>query len=108
MQIKITGRHIEITEAIRDHVFEKLEHALKPFPQVELVHVVLELEKYRHFAELVVQGNHIHVEGKEELDDMYASLDAAIVKVEKQLRKLRDKVQDHHHSRGLGEIEAGA
>jgi putative sigma-54 modulation protein len=109
MQIKITGRNVEITDGIRDHIYEKLEHALTPFPRVEMVHVVLELEKYRHFAELVVQGNHIHVEGKAESDDMYISLDDAIAKAEKQLRKLRDKVQDHHrsHGKGLGEIEAG-
>jgi ribosomal subunit interface protein len=59
-------------------------------------------------AEVVVNGsNHLHAEATQTTSDMYASIDEAIDKVHRQLRKNRDKVQDHKHTVGLGEAEAG-
>ena len=95
MQISVTGRHVDITDAIRHYAHEKLD-ALSDFPRVENVHMILDVEKYRHHAEVVVQAkNHIRVDAKEESDNMYASIDGAVSKAYKQLRRLRDKVQDH-------------
>ena len=66
----------------------------------------LSREKYRHIAEVVVQAkNHIRVEAKEVSDDMYASIDNAVHKAAKQLRRLRDKIQDHKAQPKLSEIE---
>ncbi len=106
MQINVTGRHIEITDAIRDHVHEKVRHAFSDFPKTEHVHVVLDLEKHRHFAEIQVQGApHARIEGKAESDDMYLSIDQAVDHAEKQLRRRRDKRRSRHVE-GLGELEA--
>ena len=97
MQVHITGRHVEITESIREHIFAKIERCLSGLTRVQDVQVVLELQKRTHTAEVIVKGkNHIHVEAEEESENMYTSIDQAIEKVERQLRKLREKVQDHH------------
>lgn len=96
MQVHITGRHVEITDGIREHVYNKVERTLIDFPRVEDVRVVLELQKVEHSAEVVVQGKNIHVEGKSSSENMYTSIDEALDKAERQLHKLREKVKDHH------------
>ena len=109
MQISITGRHVDVTEAMRDYAHSKVEHALSGFPRIESVHVILDVEKYRHHAEVVVQAkNHIRVDAQEVSDDMYVSIDRAVEKAQKQLRRLRDKVQDHKAKgkRSAVELEA--
>lgn len=106
MQITVTGRHVDITSAIREYAEDRVNDALELFPRVESVHVILSVEKYRHRAEIVVQGaNHIRVDAHDESDDMYASIDSAIEKAMRQLRKLRDKVQDHKGAEPLAEAE---
>ena len=100
MQINLTTRHMETTEAIREYVHEKLELHFAEFPRVEFVHAVLDVEKHRQIAEIVVQGNnHVRVEAKVEDPDMYAAIDKAVDKTSRQLRKLRDKLTDHHRHR---------
>lgn len=97
MQLHITGRHVEITDGIREHIYAKIERTLIDFPRVEDVRVVLDLQKLIHTAEVLVQGKNIHVEGKSFSENMYTSIDEALAKAERQLRKLREKVQEHHH-----------
>jgi len=105
VQISVTGRHMDITDALRTYIHDKVEHEVSEFPRVENVHVILAVEKYRRIAEFVIQAaNHIRVEAKEESEDMYASVDAALEKVSRQLRRSRDKVQDHKRE-SLSEIE---
>jgi putative sigma-54 modulation protein len=109
MQISVTGRHVEITEAIRDYAHRKLEHALAEFPRLENVHVILAIEKYRQIAEVVLQGaNHLRLEAREESGDMYASIDGVVDKIAKQLRRTRDKIVNHKSREGLAEIEIEA
>lgn len=97
MQVHITGRHVEITDGIREHIYAKIDRSLSGLTRVQDVQVVLELQKRTHTAEVIVKGkNHIHVEAESMSDNMYTSIDEAVEKVERQLRKLREKVQDHH------------
>ena len=97
MQIHITGRHVNITDAIREHIYEKLERCLSGLSRVQDVQVILELQKRTHTAEIVVKGkNHIHLEAESESENMYLSIDQAIEKIERQLRKKREKIQEHH------------
>jgi putative sigma-54 modulation protein len=106
VQISVTGRHMEVTDAIRGHAEEKITRELAEFPRVQSVHVILAIEKYRHIAEVVVQApHHIHLESKEESDDMYISIDRAVEKVEKQLHKVWDKLQDHKSRERLADVE---
>ncbi len=96
MQVHITGRHVEITDGIRDHIYDKTERTLVDFPRVEDVRIILELQKHEHRAEVLVQGKSIHIEAEGTSENMYTSIDQALDKAERQLRKLREKVQDHH------------
>jgi putative sigma-54 modulation protein len=96
MQVHITGRHVEITNGIRDHIYDKLERTLVDFPRVEDVRIVLDLQKRHHFSEVLVQGKSLHVEGTASSENMYTAIDQSMEKAERRLRKLREKVQDHH------------
>lgn len=96
MSIEVTARHMNGAEAAKAYAQERSEKLMVMFPRVEHVHVILDVEKHRHEAEVVVQAkNHIHVEAAESSDDMANSIDVAFERAEKQLRKLRQKIQDH-------------
>ncbi|QHI70254.1 ribosome hibernation-promoting factor, HPF/YfiA family [Tichowtungia aerotolerans] len=96
MQVHITGRHVEITEGIREHIYAKADRSLSGLSRIQDVQVVLELQKRMHTAEVVIKGKNLHVEAESTSQNMYTSIDEAIEKAERQLRKLREKVQDHH------------
>jgi len=109
VQISVTGRHMEITDAIKDHAHTAVQHGLREFSRIENVHVILDLEKYRHIAEVVIQApNHIRVEAKEESDDMYVSIDGSVEKAAKQLRKQWDKMQNHKANESLAHVDLSA
>jgi putative sigma-54 modulation protein len=95
MSIEITSRHVHATEQVQDYARGKAEVLAAEFPRIEHVHVILDVEKHRQIAEVVVQAkNHIRVEAEETSDNMFASIDSAFEKGERQMRKHRKKVQD--------------
>lgn len=115
MPIEITARHMHASDAMQEYAREKAADLMESFPRVEHVHVILDVQKHLYMAEVVVQArNHIRLEAEEASDNMRASTDKAMEKIERQLRKQRDKVQDHkttmkhveaHRSRTPGEAE---
>lgn len=103
MSVEITGRHMHATAGLQEYARRKAEGIVEDFTRVEHVHVILDVEKHRNIAEIVVQAkNHIRVEAVESSDNMRTSIDGAFDKAERQLRKQRDKVQEH---RGRGKAK---
>ncbi len=97
MQVSITGRHVNVTDNIKAHVEEKLERCLGVFPRIESIRVILDTEKHNSVAEVVIQGgNHIRVSATEKSENLYDAIDRAVEHAERQVRKLNDKVKDHH------------
>lgn len=96
MQLKLTGHHIEITPALRSYVEEKLERVERHFDHVVDVHAILTVEKLRHKAEatILVSGAQLHAESVD--GDMYAAIDALADKVDRQIKKHKEKLTDHH------------
>jgi putative sigma-54 modulation protein len=106
MSVEITARHMDATQAMQDYARGRAEAILTEYPKVEHVHVILDAEKYRRIAEVVVQAKNQHrVEAKESSERMINSIDAAMDKVEKQLQRLREKIHDHKTAMKQGEIE---
>lgn len=96
MTINITSRHADISDTQKAHVQAKLSAVLDAYPDVEYAHVIMDTQKFRHIVEVVVQGkHHLRIEAKEESDDMYASVDKVADKVDRQLRRSREKAVDH-------------
>ncbi len=100
MQLKITGRHIEVTEALNNYIHEKFSRISRHFDQVLNIDVVLEVQKLEHKSEasLYVSGNHIFANSSS--SDMYASIDSLTDKLDRQLLKHKEKIKDHHNREG--------
>jgi len=100
MQLNLTGHHVDITDSLRDYVTTKLEKLERHFDQVTNVHVILGVEKLRQKAEaqINIKGNQLFAESVNE--DMYASIDNMIDKLDRQVRKHKEKITDHHKQNG--------
>ena len=96
MHINLTGHHIEITPALKRYVDAKLERLERHSDHLNDVHVILTVEKLRHKAEanVHVSGNHLFADAVEE--DMYAAIDGLIDKLDRQVKKHKEKITNHH------------
>ena len=96
MNLTIHGNHIEVSPALREHITGKLAKIERHFDQVIDAIVQLTVEKVRQRAEITlrVRGNNIHVEAVE--DDLYAAIDTLVDKLDRQVIRHKDRVQDHH------------
>ena len=100
MQVSISGHHMDITDALRQYVTEKMERIIRHFDHVTNAQVVLHVEKGDNIAEANVhtKGASIHATGT--ADDMYAAIDYMIDKLDRQVLKHKSKMNDHHRSEG--------
>ena len=100
MQIDLTGHHVELTTPLRDYVNTKMERLERHFDNVTDIHVVLSVEKLRHKAEATmrISGGSLFADATEE--DMYAAIDALTDKLDRQVKKHKEKLTDHHRSEG--------
>jgi putative sigma-54 modulation protein len=95
MALMITGRHMEITPALRRYVetrFKRLDRYGTRFGDAQ---VILSVEKYRHVAEVVLPVNGAVVQGKSSTTEMYASIDELFDKISRQILKRKEKLTDH-------------
>ena len=104
MLFTITGKHIEITDAIRTHTQEKVDKLPRFHNNISQVEVIFESGEGGNFcAEIIAHIEHEElVLAKETGAEMYAALDAAFHKIERQLKKRKEKQRDHKHSGGSG------
>ena len=95
--VTVTGRHLAITAALNDYAQKKIDSLHLDYPRIIEAHVILEVDKYRHRAEVVlVCCNHITIEASEESTDLYASMDQVAGKVARQMRKYKTRMMKHH------------
>jgi putative sigma-54 modulation protein len=108
MKTTVTGRHIEITPALRAHVEERVAHLTRFAGDVAGATVVLSVEKYRHTAEMSLNVNGVLIQAKEETSEMYASIDEAVAKIERQLKKYKGRQQSRRQrpAARVGEAES--
>lgn len=92
MQVILTGRNIEVTEALRDYAEKKLSRLDKYFYRPLTAQVTLSAEKGRHIAEVTVPLDGLVLRGEEASEDMYASIDAIIDKLERQIHKFKTRI----------------
>jgi putative sigma-54 modulation protein len=95
MQLSITGRHVEVTEAMKNYVTEKFAKLDRYFDQVIDVHVILDVEKLAQKAEATVQVNGATLYAEDTQENLYAAIDALIDKLDRQILKHKEKAADH-------------
>ena len=100
MQINITGHHIDITDALREKVTEKLAKLERHFDHVTNVHVILTVEKNIQKAEATVHVSGTDLFAHHETEDMYASIDGLLDKLDRQIIKHKEKIGSHNKKSG--------
>jgi putative sigma-54 modulation protein len=98
MHVSITGRHLDVTPALREHVEARLEK-LRRFIDPEDVQVTLSAEKYRQRAELQLRDSAGSYHAAEETGDLFTSIDQGFDRIESQVKRLHARIVDEHHGR---------
>ncbi|MRR55395.1 MAG: ribosome-associated translation inhibitor RaiA [Deltaproteobacteria bacterium] len=95
MQITTTFRHMESSEPLKAYAQEKLDKVQKYIDEPIVAQVFLTVEKIRHIAEITITARGITIKASEETNDMYAALDAVTDKIERQLRRYKERIKAH-------------
>ncbi len=95
MQITVTARHLEITEALRRYAEEKVARLQKFVDQITAAHVVLSIEKHRQIAEVTLRVRELTIHGEESSDDLYCAIDLVADKIERQIVRYKEKIVGH-------------
>jgi len=98
MRLNITFRNLEATDALKQYTSEKIERVHKYLDRAGEAHVVLSLERHLHHADISIHAGTFLLRGREKSEDMYASIDLAMDKIERQVLRYKEKLK-HHHGR---------
>lgn len=101
MQLSVTFRHLEPSDAIKQYVTDKLQRIKKFFPDPIRAQIVLTTERYRQQVDInITLHNGLVIKGREITEDMYAAVDLVMDKIERQVRRYKDKITSHRPAPG--------
>lgn len=106
MDITVTFRHIEPTESLRLYAQEKLSKLRKYLDTPIEAHIVLEVEKFRHIAEVTLNADGTRINAAEETGDLYSAIDQVLDKIETQLKRHRSKIRERRPENARSEAAA--
>ncbi len=100
LPITVTGRHVSVTEAMRDYATKKVEGLHLDYPKIIEAKVILDVQKHGQIAEVILFcANHIQIEAKTETPDIYSAIDETISKVARRMRKHKTRLLKKHRPR---------
>ena len=99
MQIDITGHHVDVTPALRAYVTEKMQKIIRHSDQVISIRVILNVEKLQQLAEATINVGGRTLFANVSATDMYASIDGLVDKLDRQIRRRKDRFTNHQHSK---------
>ena len=110
MQTSVTFKNLDPSEHLKSYVTEKLDRFDRLLDNPAEANVVLSVEKFRHIAEININGDRLNINGKEEINDMYSAIDMVMDKLEKQIKKSKQKIREHRsgtrgRSKGKAAVE---
>ena len=94
MQTSVTFKNIDPSDHLKAYVSDKLDRFDKYLDNPAEANVVLAVEKFRHIAEINIAGDRLTIIGSEETNDMYSAIDMALDKLEKQIKKNKQKIRE--------------
>lgn len=100
MQLTLSGHHVEVTPALRSYVTSKLDRLERHFDHVTDIRVTLSVDKLRQKAEATLHLSGASLFANAEDEDLYAAIDALTDKLDRQIKKHKEKVTDHHRANG--------
>ena len=96
MNLQVSGQQLDITPALKDYVQEKTERLTRHSDSIMSLHVVLSVEKQRQKADATMNISGGQLNANAEHEDMYAAIDALADKLDRQLKKHKEKHSQHH------------
>ena len=97
MKVIITGRHMKLNDDIRSYAEEKLHKAETYFDRIIEGHMILSAEKHRRIAEVTLSAKRATFHAQEETEDIYASIDGVVEKIDTQIRRYKKKLDARRH-----------
>jgi len=98
MQVTVNGRHIEVTEALKQYATDKFNRLAKYLPKNVTVVITLSVvKKVHHRAEAAIKSNGLLIQASEETGEMYSAIDLLIEKIERRVKRYKEKLVDHKH-----------
>ena len=94
MQTSVTFKNLDPTDTLKSYVRDKLDRFDRYLDNPAEANVVLLVEKFRHIAEININGDRLTINGKEETNDMYSAIDIVLDKLEKQIKKNKQKIRE--------------
>ncbi len=94
MQTSVTFKNIDPSDHLKSYVGDKLDRFDRFLDNPAEANVVLAVEKFRHIAEINISGDRLSINGKEETVDMYSAIDMVLDKLEKQIKKNKEKIRE--------------
>ena len=106
MQFSVTFRHMDASDAVRNYAREKIEKIKKYVPDPIFAHFVVGTERgHQHHVDVHIQlHNGLAIKGRETTEDMYSSIDLVMDKIERQVRRYKEKIRHHKSNEGLSEM----
>ena len=98
MQTSVTFKNLDSSDTLKSYVEEKLDRFDRLLDNPAEANVVLSVEKFRHMAEINIIGDRMSINGKEETIDMYSAIDMVLDKLEKQIKKSKQKIRERRGS----------
>ena len=98
MQTSVTFKNLDSSDHLKSYVADKLDRLAKYLDNPAEANVVLTVEKFRHTAEINITGDRLSINGKEETNDMYSAIDMVLDKLEKQIKKNKQKIRERRTS----------
>ncbi len=108
MQTSVTFKNIDPSDHLKSYVKDKLNRFDKYLYNPAEASVVLSVEKFRHIAEINIIGDRLNINGKEETEDMYSAIDMTLDKLEKQIKKNKQKTRERRAGKGKSKPVAEA
>lgn len=102
--LTINGRNVLVTDAMKNYVMEKLSKLEKYDTRIIDIAVTMDIQRFQHQCDIIVKLNQIKIKSTATSENMYASIDKAVDKIQAQLRKYKQRLQDHH-AKPLEEID---
>jgi putative sigma-54 modulation protein len=105
VQIKISGRHGHVSEATQQFIREKAEKLLHIFQRIMMIEVLVDHKEDECFVEFMVSAEHKHdFVASDKHKDLFAAVDLVLDKLEGQVRRYKEKIQDHRRRPSAGEV----
>lgn len=94
--IQITGRHVQVTDSMKDYAMDKISKIERFMNRIIDVNVIMDIQKLEHRVEIILKAGNMKITSKAVSTDMYVSIDQAVDKLEAQILRYKSKIQDHH------------